>query len=81
MRPHDGVVTDQFKLVRIYKPEAEYFELYDRKVDPAEMKNFANDPAYSKTVETLKIELARLKTELQVPAETPREAFGDQPLE
>ncbi len=81
VRPHDGVVTDQFKLVRIYKPEAEYFELYDRQADPSEMKNFSNDPAYAKTVETLKAELARLKTELQVPAETPREAFGDQPLE
>ena len=81
VRPHDGVVTDQFKLVRIYKPEAEYFELYDRKADPAEMKSFAHDPAYAKTVETLKAELARLKTELGVPAETPREAFGNQPLE
>ena len=81
VRPHDGVVTDQFKLVRIYKPEAEYFELYDRKADPAEMQSFANDPAYAKAVETLKAELARLKTELQVPAETPREAFGNQPLE
>ena len=80
VRPHEGVVTDQFKLVRIYKPEAEYFELYDRKVDPAEMKSFALDPAYAQTLETLKAELERLKTELQVPPETPPEAFGNQPL-
>lgn len=80
VRPHEGVITAQHKLVRVYAPEEPYFELYDRKVDPAEMKSFANDPAYAQTIETLKGELARLRAELEVPAETPREAFGNAPL-
>lgn len=81
VRPHEGVITDQFKLVRIYAPEEPYFELYDRKADPAEMKNFSNDPAYAETVKMMTAELAKLRTQLDVPAETPREAFGNRPLE
>jgi arylsulfatase A-like enzyme len=81
VRPHEGVITEQFKLVRIYAPEEPYFELYDRKADPAEMKNFSNDPAYAETVKMMTAELAKLRTQLDVPAETPREAFGNRPLE
>ena len=81
VRPHEGVITDQFKLVRIYAPEEPYFELYDRKSDPAEMKSVYNDPAYAETVKRMTAELAKLRTQLDVPAETPREAFGNRPLE
>jgi arylsulfatase A-like enzyme len=81
VRPHEGVITDQFKLVRVYAPEEPYFELYDRKSDPAEMKSVYNDPAYAETVKMMTAELAKLRTQLDVPAETPREAFGNQPLE
>ena len=81
VRPHEGVVTDRHKLVRIYKPDEPYWELYDRQADPHEMQSFYNDPKYADTVATLKTELAKLKTELQVPENPPREAFGDQPFE
>lgn len=81
VRPHEGVITDQFKLVRVYAPEEPYFELYDRKSDPAEMKSVYNDPAYAETVKMMTAELAKLRAQLDVPAETPREAFGNQPLE
>ena len=81
VRPHEGVVTDRFKLVHFYKPAAGYWELYDRQKDPQELRDFYNDPAYAKTVVELKHELARLRTELKVPAEPPREAFGNQPFD
>jgi arylsulfatase A-like enzyme len=81
VRPHEGVVTDRYKLVRIYKPEEPYWELYDRQTDPLEMKSVYNDPSYAETITTLKAELARLRTELQVPEETPRKAFGNAPFD
>ena len=81
VRPHEGVVTDRYKLVRIYKPEEPYWELYDRQTDPLEMKSVYHDPSYAETITTLKTELARLRSELQVPAETPRNAFGKAPFD
>ena len=81
VRPHEGVVTDRYKLVRIYKPEEPYWELYDRQLDPLEMKSVYHDPSYAETITTLKAELARLRTELQVPADTPRKAFGNAPFD
>src|SRR5262249_38271210 len=76
VRPHYGVVTDRYKLVHFYIPDVDYWELYDREKDPHELRNFADDPAYAETVKELKKELARLRTELKVPAETPKEAYG-----
>jgi arylsulfatase A-like enzyme len=77
VRPHEGVVTDQFKLVHFYKPDVDYWELYDRKKDPNELRDFSKDPAYAEIIAQLKVEMGRLKTELQVPAEPPRSAFGN----
>ncbi len=80
--PHYGVVTDRYKLVRFYVPKAEgkpdpdYWELYDRQKDPRETQDFYSDPAYAATVQQLRDELDRLRKELKVPEETPREAFG-----
>lgn len=81
VRPHEGVVTDRYKLVRIYKPEEPYWELYDRQTDPHEMKSVYDDPEYAERVTTLKAELTRLKAELKVPEVTPRNAFGKQLFE
>lgn len=67
VRPHYGVVTDQYKLVHFYGPDVDYWELYDRKKDPQEMKSFFGDPAYAKITDELKVELQRLRTELKVP--------------
>jgi arylsulfatase A-like enzyme len=81
--PHYGVVTDRYKLVRCYvpklegKPDPDYWELYDREKDPNELKNFYADPAYAETVKQLHAELERLRKELKVPDEIPKEAFGN----
>ena len=79
VRPHEGVVTDRYKLVHFYAPDVDYWELYDRKKDPNELKSFATDPSYSKTVEELKHKLVQLKVELKVPAKAPAEAYGNPP--
>ncbi len=67
VRPHYGVVTDQYKLVRFYGPDVDYWELYDRKKDPQELKSFFGDPDYARITEELKVELQRLRTDLKVP--------------
>jgi arylsulfatase A-like enzyme len=80
VRPHEGVVTDRFKLVRFYGPGLEYWELFDREKDPHELRDCSQEPANAETVLQLKAEMARLRKALKVPAETPPAAFGNQPL-
>jgi arylsulfatase A-like enzyme len=81
VRPHYGVVTDRYKLVHFYKPDVDYWELYDRQKDPHEVRSYYEDPAYAETIAELKAELARLRKELKVPAEAPRAAYGNRPFE
>lgn len=81
VRPHYGVVTDRYKLVHFYKPDVDYWELYDNQADPLEVKNFYDDPHYAKTIVELRAELNRLRKELKVPDEVPRAAYGRQPFE
>ena len=76
VRPHYGVVTDRYKLVRFDAPDLDDWELFDLKTDPQELRNVYGDPARAQVVEDLKDELERLRTELKVPAETPPRAFG-----
>jgi arylsulfatase A-like enzyme len=78
--PHYGVVTDRYKLVHFYQPEMNYWELFDLAEDPRELRSVYDDPAHAKVVEDLKQEVARLRTELKVPAEPPREAYGRPPV-
>jgi arylsulfatase A-like enzyme len=78
VRPHYGVVTDRYKLVRFYATGEDYWELFDREKDPLELKNFYADPAYAKTKAELEKEITRLRKELKVPDETPPEFFGRQ---
>ncbi|MFM8270758.1 MAG: sulfatase/phosphatase domain-containing protein [Gemmata sp.] len=81
--PHYGVVTERYKLARFYvpkpegKPDPDYWELYDRQKDPKETKSFYADPAYAETVKELRAELDKLRKDLKVPAEMPKEAFGN----
>ena len=71
VRKHYGVVTDQYKLVRFYEPKVDYWELFDLKADPRELKDVYNDPAYADVRKELTAELARLRTELKVPEDDP----------
>jgi arylsulfatase A-like enzyme len=83
VRPHYGVVTDQYKLVHFYKPDVDDWELYDREVDPHEMRNLIGEDRYQDVVAELKQELARLRAELGVPPtdEEPRYAYGRYPMD
>jgi arylsulfatase A-like enzyme len=76
VRPHHGVVTDRYKLVHFDINDVEEWELFDRKTDPQELKNIYKDPANTAIIAELKTELARLKSELKVPATFPNEAYG-----
>ncbi|MEX2138559.1 MAG: sulfatase [Pirellulales bacterium] len=78
VRPHYGVITDRFKLVRYYKPDVDDWELLDREKDPLETKNFYDDPAYSATVKELYTELERLRKEVDDTEPAPRAAYGNQ---
>ena len=68
VRRHYGVVTDRYKLIYFYNLDE--WELYDLAKDPREMKSLHADPAYAKTLATLKAELKRLRKELKVPEDT-----------
>ena len=57
-RPYRGVRTDRYTYV-VYKETGEQ-ELYDRRVDPSELRNVAADPAYARVKARLAAELARL---------------------
>src|SRR5690625_1343949 len=69
---HYGLRTHDFKLIYYYgealgaadavdESRTPEWELFDLRKDPSELKNVYHDPAYQKTVQTLKEELYRLK--------------------
>ena len=70
---HYGVVTDRYKLVRFYEPEFDYWELFDLKSDPHEMKSVFGKADYASVQKELEAELARLRKELKVPDPDPAE--------
>jgi arylsulfatase A-like enzyme len=74
-----GVITDHYKLVHFYEPEFNYWELFDLKTDPHEMRSVYKDPAYASVRKELHTELDRLRTELTVPAEDPKESLIPRP--
>ncbi|MDX1925110.1 MAG: sulfatase [Pirellulaceae bacterium] len=78
VRKHYGVVTEQHKLVRFYGDDVDYWELFDLKADPQEMKSVFVDPAYAKTRAELEAELARLRKQLEVTEQDPVEKRGKQ---
>jgi arylsulfatase A-like enzyme len=80
VRPHYGVVTDRYKLVRFDRPDIDAWELFDLLNDPHELRNVYGEPAYRAVVDDMKQKLEYLRAELKVPAEPPREAFGRKPL-
>ncbi len=50
VRPHHGVVTDRYKLVHFTSPDVDYWELFDLKTDPKELRNAIDDPANAEIV-------------------------------
>jgi arylsulfatase A-like enzyme len=62
-RAHLGVRTDRYKLIHFWKKDQ--WECYDLLKDPNELHNLYDDPKSQKIVAELKVELARLKTELE----------------
>jgi arylsulfatase A-like enzyme len=80
VHPHEGVITDRYKLVRYFGAGDDYQELFDRQNDPAEMRSVYGDPAHAEAQAALTAELARLKQELKVPAYLPPTVYGNQPL-
>jgi len=76
VKPHYGVITDRFKLVHYYMPDVDEWELYDRREDPHETRNFIADPAHARSVAELRQEIRRLRADLGVPDKAPRKAYG-----
>jgi arylsulfatase A-like enzyme len=62
VQPHYGVRTERYKLIGFNR--LDQWELYDLKTDPRELKNIYAEPASADVVKTLKVELARLRKEL-----------------
>ncbi len=58
--PHRGVRTATHKLIHYYG-EGDYWELFDLRTDPHELKNVYGEPSYASVVAELKQELERLR--------------------
>ncbi len=76
VRPHYGVITDRYTLVHFYRPDVDYWELFDRAKDPAEMKSVFGDPAYAAVQDQLLREVQRQRQVLKEPAQDDPKAFG-----
>jgi arylsulfatase A-like enzyme len=68
-----GVVTDRYKLVHFYEPQYNYWELFDLKTDPMEMKSLYDNPDYAAVQQDLHAQLDHLRAELKVPSQDPPE--------
>lgn len=68
-----GVVTDRYKLVHFYEPQYNYWELFDLKTDPMEMKSIYGQGDYADVQKDLHAQLDKLRAELKVPAQDPPE--------
>ncbi|MEX2286122.1 MAG: sulfatase [Planctomycetaceae bacterium] len=65
VRRHEGVRTDRYKLMHFY--DIDEWEFYDLAKDPHELHSGYNDPAYADVINELKAELARLRSQYEVP--------------
>lgn len=65
VRRHYGVRTDRYKLIHYYGLNE--WELFDLENDPREMHSVYGEAEYADTVRNLKAELARLRTQYNVP--------------
>ena len=74
VRRHYGVVTERYKLVYFYEPDMNYWELFDLKTDPQELRSVHGQKEYADIQKQLEVELGRLRTDLKVPAQDPPES-------
>lgn len=66
VHPHEGVVTDRYKLIHFYTLKE--WEFYDLARDPHEMASDYENPEYAGVVADMKKELARLRGQYKLPA-------------
>lgn len=59
VQTHFGIRTDRYKLIRFYN-DGDYWELYDLKTDPDELKNQYGNPAYKTIQKQLIADLKKL---------------------
>jgi len=64
---HEGVRTEQYKLINFYTDSI--YEMYDLHADPHEVKNLYGNPEYATIQKELKEKLADLRTQYEVPEE------------
>lgn len=76
VRPHEGVITDRYKLVHFFGTGEDYWELFDRQTDPHELTSVFGQPRYAEVQQQLSRELQRLRTEHKVPDEIPADWYG-----
>ena len=74
VRRHCGVADGRMKLIHFYEPEVDQWEMYDLANDPKELNNVFGRPEYSADQVRLTEELARLRRQLEVPEEDPRQS-------
>ena len=65
VQKHEGVRTDQYKLISYY--EIDEWEMFDFKNDPDEMNNLYDNPSYAEIQTDLKQKLIALKAQYKVP--------------
>ena len=70
-----GVITDRYKLVYFYEPEFNYWELFDLKTDPMEMKSVYGQSGYATVQKELHAKLDELRRQLKVPEKDPPESI------
>lgn len=76
VRPQYGVVTDRYKLVHFYV-DADYWELFDLRKDPMELRSVLGQRDYASVQKSLEIELGRLRKELKEPKLDAPGAYGN----
>jgi arylsulfatase A-like enzyme len=69
---HYGVTDGRYKLIHYY--DLNQWELFDLVDDPQEMRSVYGQPSYASVRSRLEEELARLRAELDVPAEAKTQA-------
>jgi len=67
---HYGVTNGRHKLIHFY--ELDEWELFDLETDPHEMKSVYDDPDYAGVREEMKVELSRLRDELEIASNDPQ---------